>query len=64
MHLGASQATEWNIMFSLHLELHRLCPSPTTHPPTSAPLNKAGDANVGVELLTGTTGVQPVPTHP
>lgn len=38
--------------------------SPQTQPAVSALSNEAGDANVGVELLTGTTGVQPVPTHP
>lgn len=62
MHLGASQGLNGTLCLFLLLELHRLCPSSPTRPPTSALLNKAGDLNV--EMLTGTTGVQPVPTHP
>lgn len=59
---GCQPSTDWNILFR-RLKLQRRGLSPPTRAPTSAPLNKAGDADVGVELLTGTTGVQPVPMH-
>lgn len=60
MCLGASQGL--NGTFFLPPELHRLCPVSSSCPPTSSALNKADHVKTG--LLTGTTGVQPVPTHP
>lgn len=51
--LRAPQTLSFFFFFFSHLAL-----------PPSALLNKTGDANAGVELLTGTTGVQPVPKHP
>lgn len=59
MRLGASQTLNGTLCFLCTLDS-----SVSVLLPHSASLNKAGDANADVELLTGTTGIQPVPTHP
>lgn len=64
MDLGDCQALNGTLCFLCTLSSTNSVFSPSTHPPASVPSNRTGDANAAAELLTGTTGVQPVPAHP
>lgn len=51
--LGFQPRTEWNIAFLLHIQPRKLFSFSLGLRPTSAPSNKAGDANTGGELVDG-----------